>query len=428
MFQKATNERAQGRNDEFLSSFQSGAEVQGAVLHSDAQMATHFVFYAMKNLSIVLIAAAIFIGRAASAEVHFREAGFEDAKKLAAKEHKKIMVDFYTSWCGWCKVLDRKTYSDENVGKLADAKFISIKIDAEHGEGVELAKYYAVRGYPTIIFLKEDGSLIDKVVGYQDAEHFARSLQLADAGGSKAVIDEINSAHPPADPAKWAIAADYYLQRKDNVRALGAYHQMADLDPENKSHMREEAMYGIAYLTEGDAQYEALEKALAEFPMREEGQRAAVGLIEHYFTLNKPEDAARIIDKWAMNHPDDAQSFNAFAWYAAQHKQLLDKADTYVKRAIGLAKDASEKAGFMDTQAELAYRSGHKDQALAIENQAIALLDPQKDHRMLEQLTREKAKYDGTIVDLEDETAQTQQSEKPKDTAKQAAPKQNKAH
>ena len=382
----------------------------------------------MKNLSIVLLAAAIVIGRTASAEVHFREAAFEDAKKLAVKEHKKIMVDFYTSWCGWCKVLDRKTYSDENVGKIADAKFISIKIDAEHGEGVELAKYFKVRGYPTIVFLKEDGSLIDQVVGYQDAEHFARSLQMADAGGSKAVIDEINSAHPPADPAKWAIAADYYLQRKDNTRALGAYRQMADLDPENKGHFREEALYGIAYLTEGDARYDALEKALAEFPMREEGQRAAVALIDHYMTLSKPQDASRIIDKWAMNHPDDAQAFNAFAWYAAQHKILLDKADTYIKRAIGLAKDNSEKAGFMDTQAELAYRSGHKADAVKIEDSAIALLDPQKDHKLLEQLTREKGKYDGTIVDLDDDTAaQTQQTQQPTQAAKQNTTK-TKAH
>lgn len=364
----------------------------------------------MKNLSIVLIAVAVLLGRSASAEVHFRQAGFEDAKKLAAKEHKKIMVDFYTGWCGWCKVLDKKTYSDEHVGQIADAKFVSIKIDAEHGEGIELAKYYAVRGYPTIMFFTDSGTVIDKVVGYQDAQHFARSLELADAGGSQAVIDEINSAHPPADPAKWAIAAEYYIQRHDNGRALGAYRQMADLDPENKSHFKEEALYGIAFLSEGDEQYAALEKALAAFPMREDGQRAAVALMTHYLETKKPQDAARIIDRWAMNHPDDAQAFNSFAWFAAENKLLLDKADAYSKRALALATDPVERAGFMDTQAEIAYKSGHKEEAIKIEKQAIALLDPVKDRRSLNGLNHQLQKFDGTVVDLGEEDATPQQA------------------
>ena len=61
------------------------------------------------------------------AEVHFRSAGFEDAKRLAKAEHKKIMVDFYTSWCGWCKKLDAFLERDD-IKPVFETYFIPVKL------------------------------------------------------------------------------------------------------------------------------------------------------------------------------------------------------------------------------------------------------------------------------------------------------------
>ncbi len=127
-----------------------------------------------------------------SAEVKFNELSFADALKEAKKANKIVMVDFFTDWCGWCKVLDRKTYSDEDVTKFADTKLVSLKINAEKGEGVDLTKKYKIQGFPTIIFFDGNGEEVHRVVGFQDAKAFLGSMKLATTATMKVGATEKN--------------------------------------------------------------------------------------------------------------------------------------------------------------------------------------------------------------------------------------------
>ena len=134
----------------------------------------------MKKLGILLGLMALMVSASVSySEVHFKDLAFKDALKEASKGHKIVMVDLYTDWCGWCKRLDRDTYSDDTVGKYADENFVSLKINAEQGEGKDLAKSYQVSGYPTILFFNEKGEEIHRLVGYQSAVKFKETLEVA---------------------------------------------------------------------------------------------------------------------------------------------------------------------------------------------------------------------------------------------------------
>jgi thiol:disulfide interchange protein len=130
------------------------------------------------SAAITVLTITIFV-YGANAEVKFNDLSFSNALKEAKKANKVVMVDFYTDWCGWCKVLDRKTYSDEEVGKFADAKLVSLKINAEKGEGTELTKKHKITGFPTIIFFDADGAEVHRVVGYQEAKAFLASMKIA---------------------------------------------------------------------------------------------------------------------------------------------------------------------------------------------------------------------------------------------------------
>jgi thiol-disulfide isomerase/thioredoxin len=95
----------------------------------------------------------------------------------AKKSHKLVMVDFYTDWCVWCKRLDAGAYKDPKVVALT-GQLVPLKSDAEK-EGKDMAKKYGVNGYPTILFLNADGTLVSKLVGYQPAPDFANTVALS---------------------------------------------------------------------------------------------------------------------------------------------------------------------------------------------------------------------------------------------------------
>jgi thiol:disulfide interchange protein len=134
----------------------------------------------MKKIFALVIMLVLFASSSVMiAEVHFKDLAFADALKQAKKEKKIIMVDYYTTWCGWCKRLDRDTYSSDELGKYADDNIISLKLNAEAGEGAGLAKQSGISGYPTIIFYNADGKEIYRVVGYKPAPAFLQEMMNA---------------------------------------------------------------------------------------------------------------------------------------------------------------------------------------------------------------------------------------------------------
>lgn len=99
------------------------------------------------------------------AQTNFRHITFDEAKAAAKAEGKLVFVDFYTEWCGPCKKMASAVFPQPKVGEMMNAKFVSIKIDAEKGEGVKLAKQYNVTAYPTFIIADTEGKEMGRVLG-----------------------------------------------------------------------------------------------------------------------------------------------------------------------------------------------------------------------------------------------------------------------
>src|ERR1043165_9842370 len=56
---------------------------------------------------------------------------FEEAVEKSKTEKRKIFIDVFTEWCGWCKVMDKSTFPDAEISKLLNEKFYAVKLDAE---------------------------------------------------------------------------------------------------------------------------------------------------------------------------------------------------------------------------------------------------------------------------------------------------------
>jgi len=103
--------------------------------------------------------------------IQFQKLTLEEAKKLAKETGKLIFVDCYTVWCGPCKRMAATAFLDEKVAEVYNENFINIKVEMEKdADGPEMARLYKVRAYPTLLFLDENGKIVEQILGGQTAE------------------------------------------------------------------------------------------------------------------------------------------------------------------------------------------------------------------------------------------------------------------
>ena len=132
----------------------------------------------MKKLALFsfLLLAAFAFGQG----IQFEHGDYKTILAKAKKENKLIFVDAFTEWCGPCKMMVKNIFPLKSVGDYYNANFINAKIDMEKGEGIELAKKFGVRVYPTYLFINGDGEEVHRTIGYVEEKDF---LQFgADAG------------------------------------------------------------------------------------------------------------------------------------------------------------------------------------------------------------------------------------------------------
>jgi thiol-disulfide isomerase/thioredoxin len=110
----------------------------------------------------------------AGAQITFVHGTLDEALKLAQKEKKPVFVDVYAVWCGPCKFMSNNVFTQKEVGEFYNGNFISVKIDGEKNDGPSVMGRYGITAFPTLLFLKPDGTLMARNVGALDAEKFLR--------------------------------------------------------------------------------------------------------------------------------------------------------------------------------------------------------------------------------------------------------------
>jgi thioredoxin 1 len=109
--------------------------------------------------------------KASSKEINFKSITFAKALDEAKASGKIIFIDAYTDWCGPCKVMSKNVFTNPDVAKVFNEKFINLKIEMEkNSDGPEIARLYKVSAYPTLIFVDGSGRAVKKAIGYKSAE------------------------------------------------------------------------------------------------------------------------------------------------------------------------------------------------------------------------------------------------------------------
>lgn len=338
-----------------------------------------------------------------------------DLLAKAKSENKLIVVDAYTTWCGPCKWMDANVFKNEEVGKFYNANFINAKFDMEAGEGLELAKTYEVRAYPTILYIDGEGKTMHRVVGGREAEAFIEVGRIAlnpekrlaglekrlDAGErDPAFIAETMKAFEESMHPRAADLIDIYLETQkdwttpENLRLIIDNTKKTDSKQfkfllENRAAIEKE--FGSSAYIQIVAQVvlneafpsiqmnnlptnEAFAKAFkAKLPAVLADQASA--RMEMALAQGQQDSktyAVKALEYYKKYPSNDFQELNEAAWFF--YENIEDKAQ--LKEALKWAEKSVELSNQYfnnDTLASLYYKIGDKKNAQKVAEKAIAL-------------------------------------------------------
>ena len=99
--------------------------------------------------------------------------------KLADGTGKIAMLDFYADWCISCKEMEKLTFNDPRIQEqISQMLLLQVDVTANTADDKAILKRFNLFGPPVIIFFDKEGKELQgrRVIGYQNAERFAKSL------------------------------------------------------------------------------------------------------------------------------------------------------------------------------------------------------------------------------------------------------------
>lgn len=359
---------------------------------------------------ILLFAAALVIAVATNAdEINYYNKSWAEIKARAKKEHKYIFIDCYTDWCGWCKVMDKETMVQPEIVSTLNGKFVPVKMDMEHGEGILMAMKYHVNGFPSFLVFDENGNYVYQSAGYQKLPEFSKMLadamdkskqisapgysaklevdypqfyKNAFAGNGKRTFPKaeeveqwLGAQKELTSEVSWAVIASfasdakyagYFLEHADRYRQL--YGKVGVTDKLNSllGQQLNEIMQ-----KKDDAAFAQLLQKIDKYM----GEDAAMSKIYCSIAYYKAAEqwgkyAAAAADYVKKEGLENSSYINTICWdiyEKCDDKGVIENACKWMKTVV--EKDAAY--AHLDTYAALLYKSGNNDDALAWANRAI---------------------------------------------------------
>lgn len=139
----------------------------------------------MKYLPLLFLGILLSLSVEAQSQIKWMK--FEEAIAANAENPKMLLVDVYTDWCGWCKKMDKDTFTDPKVIEYINSKFYAVKLNAEDTSRTfefmgkqyneaQMAAAMRVNSYPNFVIIEPKLQNIAQLPGYRDPEAFLASL------------------------------------------------------------------------------------------------------------------------------------------------------------------------------------------------------------------------------------------------------------
>lgn len=152
----------------------------------------------MKKIVILILLAGFgFFTKGLTQETKVKWYTFEQAVELNKTNQRKIFIDVYTDWCGWCKKMDASTFTNPEIAKILNEHYYAVKLDAETTDTISFAGREFINegtrsrsphqlaiallqgkmSYPSVAYLNEQNQLLTAVPGYYTPERLEPILR-----------------------------------------------------------------------------------------------------------------------------------------------------------------------------------------------------------------------------------------------------------
>ncbi len=395
----------------------------------------------MRKLNALLFSLLLFTffdGHSQNRSIHFIEKPWSEILSIAKQENKIIFLDAYTTWCGPCKWMAAKMFTNDTVADYYNSSFICAHADMEKGEGLELAKIYQVRAYPTLLFINPGGEMVhlrvgapQKVRDYIEMGHIAIAPGEGFASYSKKYqegnrdpgfmmnyLERLQGAYLPINeplnqyfaslkeedmysPANWKILYKYVydLDSKEFKFLLSHHKEYEKLYTSDSVFGKIIGVYTQALITlSRNKSFNETNLNLAKQKIKETGYTDAEkvffqGELNMYQMKSETEKYLNLAMTGVdQNYSDDYAMLNRMARIFSQmatEKTQIEKAAGWAKKSIALNSTPENN----DTYANLMFKLGNKPEAVKYEKEALHLA---KKQRVSTQ------QYEETLIKFED--------------------------
>ncbi|MGB0983760.1 MAG: thioredoxin family protein [Saprospiraceae bacterium] len=369
----------------------------------------------MKKILILALICSFSVSIFAQEGISFNHGDWSEVLATAKKENKIVFVDAFTVWCGPCKWMAKNSFPDKAVGEFFNENFINAKIDMEKGEGIEIAKKFEVRAYPTLLFVNGDGELVHRAVGARDAAGLLELGKVAnnpetqimgmvkrfEKGDRDAAFlkNYAAAANEAGMPNSKEVGNAYLKTQKDllteeNIKFIfgntsspkDAYYsfmvknkaKFADVVGAEKVNGLLKSVIGRPFYRNNELDFADVTKAYSEVFSKENAAKYTAEFKMNYYGARmrgegfKEKFLNAAVDYLENHDIQNSQTLNSIAWSFYENttdKKLLKKACGWAEKSVDLDSNYANN----DTVAAICYSLGKKRRAKKFATKAIEL-------------------------------------------------------
>ncbi len=355
------------------------------------------------------------ISIAQNRSIEFEHGTFAEILAKAKNENKMIFIDCYTTWCGPCKWMAKNIFTNDTAADFYNKNFVNAKIDMEAGEGIDIAKKYGIRAYPTLLYINSEGTQMHRICGSGPVASFVENGKNAMSSDKNlaAITKRFNATKPTPE-----LAASYFSMLSEACQNLDV-EVTAYFSSLKESELTSRGNWEIIYQhvndyksktfqsfeTNKDAfsklytfdsvesklnsvyakglwtsvqkkemvEYESIKAKLQKSKTKEAEKillQTEIALFQQSQEWAKYATAvSNYISKCSVENPGELNSYAWSFYESIDDKIMLEKAESWAKKAIELHEDWA----FFDTYAAVQFKLGKKSDAQKNAQKAIEL-------------------------------------------------------